>query len=265
VRTLFRLVAPCSVAAAVALAAMPWLAAAAVETETNFNVTVNGPSPSGATLRLFLATPPGKGQDLLFCAPHAPLRLQGPILPCQGGGKTYDIGLSAPAGTKGSYRFELVAADGAITILRQGTLTARYDGPLASQEQTFNVTYNVPTMPNTATAARAVDESGPLLLGILTLLAATLLAGSARRRHGLPSAAPSRRCSPFDREVQPTAPAKEQTMTTNGTRRFAGKVAVVTGAGNGIGHAKAPASSPRTCPRITAATPSGPSSSSAGT
>jgi hypothetical protein len=183
-RRLFSVVTLASLAAAMALAAVPWSAAATVETETNFNVKIIGPSPLGETLQLVLKTGPGAGQVLLFCAPDTFPRLQGPILPCQGGGRVYDIGLSAPAGTQGSYRFERVSADGAIAILRQGTFITRYGGPLASQEQTFNVTYSVTTLPNAATTPRPeVGVSGSILVGILMLLlATTVLGGSVGRR-----------------------------------------------------------------------------------
>jgi hypothetical protein len=77
------------------LAAVPGRAAE-FSSEVNFDLTVNGPPPSAETLQLFLMTTLAKdGQDLLFCAPNVPQSPGGaPILPCLGGGKTYDIGLS---------------------------------------------------------------------------------------------------------------------------------------------------------------------------
>ncbi len=185
-RRLFSLVALSSVAAAMALAAVPRPAAAAVETLTNFNLTVVGQPVSGDTLQLFIKPSPAAGQVLLFCAPNVPPRPQTAILPCQGGGKVYDIGLSAPAGLKESFRFERVAADGTITVLMQGTFTTREGGPLASQQQTFNatITYTAGTMPNTAVAAAAprADASEAVLpaLGIFMVLIAAAM--SARRR-----------------------------------------------------------------------------------
>jgi hypothetical protein len=190
VRRLFSLVSLCSLAAAMSLAAVPRQAAAAVQTETNFNLTINGPSPVGETFQLILLTPTNKGgQPLVFCAPNVPpTPTQGPVLPCQGGGKTYSITWSTPAGLKASYRFERVAADGAVTILWQGTFTARVGGPLVSQQQTFNVTYNVATLPNTAMAPKADRPEAVLpALGMgMLLIAATLLVGTARRKREQP-------------------------------------------------------------------------------
>jgi hypothetical protein len=164
-----------------ALAAVP-LPAAAFDTLVNFDLTVNGPSPSGETLQLFLLTPTNKGgQDLLFCAPNAPPRPEGAILPCQGGGKVYSIGSFTPAGMKGSYRFERVSAAGAITVLKQGTWVA----PLVETQQlTINATYNVGTLPNTAMAPKAERAMAvfPALGMLMALLAAALLAGSAARK-----------------------------------------------------------------------------------
>jgi hypothetical protein len=160
------------------LAAVPGRAAE-FSSEVNFDLTVNGPPPSAETLQLFLMTTLAKdGQDLLFCAPNVPQSPGGaPILPCLGGGKTYDIGLSAPAGTKGSYRFERVSASGAITVLKEGSFVA----PLVETQQlTINATYNVGMLPNTAMAPRAGGSEAVLpALGILmALIAATM---SARR------------------------------------------------------------------------------------
>ena len=79
---------------------------------------------------------------------------------------------------------ERVTADGTVTVLGQGTFTARDTGPLYANVQTFSVTYNV-TLPNTATAPRAeAGEAGSLLLGILQRLCAAIVATSsdAKRR-----------------------------------------------------------------------------------
>ena len=183
-RRLFSLVALSSLAAAMALAAVPQPAAAATEARVNFDLTVNGPSPSGDSLQLFLTQQLQKtGQIFPYCAPHySPQRLQGPILPCQGGGTTYSATFSSPSGTTGSYRFEDVSVDGTVTVLKQGTFA--YPAGPEGVQLTINATFNVGTMPNTAMAPRA-DASEAVLpaLGIfLVLLAAALLAGSARRR-----------------------------------------------------------------------------------
>lgn len=181
VRRLLSLVTLSAMAAALASVAVPGRAAA-FDTLVNFNLTVNGPSPSGESLQLFLLTPTNKGgQDLLFCAPNVPPTPQGAILPCQGGGKVYDIGSFTPAGMKGSYRFERVSAAGAITVLKQGTWVA----PLVETQQlTFNATYNVGTLPNTAMAPKAERPMAVLpALGMLMLLiAAVVLADAAGRK-----------------------------------------------------------------------------------
>jgi hypothetical protein len=160
-------------------------AGAAFDTLVNFNLTVNGPLPSGEALRLFLLTPTNKGgQNLLFCAPNAPPIPQNPIFPRQGGGKAYSIGSFTPAGTKGSYRYERVSAAGVITVLNQGTWVS----PLAEAQQvTFHVTYDAGGLPDAAMAPKADRPEGMLrALGVLMLLvAATVLIGTAGRKREL--------------------------------------------------------------------------------
>jgi hypothetical protein len=164
-------------AAALASVALPGRAAA-FDTLVNFNLTINGPSPSGDTLRLFLVIGTNKaGQDLLFCAPGVPPKPQTSIFPCQGGGKVYSIGQFTPPGTKGSYRYERVSAAGAVTVLNQGT----WASPLGETQQvTFNVTYNVAGLPDAAMAPKADRPEGMLrAIGVLMLLvAATMLIGT---------------------------------------------------------------------------------------
>jgi hypothetical protein len=173
VRRLLSLVTLCAMAAAMASVAMPGPAAAATEARVNFDLTVNGPSPSGDSLQLFLKNQSQKtGQILPYCAPHS----------CQGGGKVYSITLSAPSGTTGSYRFEVVGVDGTVTVLRQGNFTEPA-GPEGVQ-LTINVTYNVGGLPDAAVAPKA-DRPGGMLraLGVLMLLiAATVLTRTAGRK-----------------------------------------------------------------------------------
>ena len=187
-RRLLSLLTLCAVAAAMAFAAVPLPAGAATEARVNFDLTVNGPSPSGDSLQLFLKNQSQKtGQILPYCAPHySPQRLQGPILPCQGGGKVYSITLGAPSGTTGSYRFEDVSVDGTLTVLRQGNFTEPA-GPDGIQ-LTINATLNVATMPNAAIAARVAGGAEGALpaLGVLMLLiAATVLTATAGRKREL--------------------------------------------------------------------------------
>jgi hypothetical protein len=178
-----RLVTLCALAAAMSLAAVPLPAAAAREARVNFNLTVFGPAPSGDSMGLFLEIPPGSGQLLPYCAPHfSPQRLQGPILPCQGGGRTYSNTLSAPSGTKGFYQFQVVDASGRLIVLKEGSFTEPA-GPEGTQ-LTINATFG--TLPNTAVAAPVADGRVAVLpaLGILMVLLAAAMLPRRRRAEG---------------------------------------------------------------------------------
>lgn len=190
-RRVFSLLALGSLAAAMALAALPRPAAAETDALVAFNLTVYGSAPAGNTLALFLEAPAdvGSGQIFGFCAP---LSSPGPnpAGPCQGGGKTYTISLSFPSGTQGFFRFEDVGPSGRLIVLEQGVFTA--PAVIEVVELTINATFGRnptpqhqcgcgtgpgfgPPLPNTA-AAPPADRPQPVLpaLGMVMLLTAAM-------------------------------------------------------------------------------------------
>jgi hypothetical protein len=186
-------------AGAMALVAVPRPAAASTGPEVHFILTVYGPSPSGDTLALSVEQPPGGSNQIqLFCAP---LSAPGPnpAGPCQGGGKTYTIILSARSyGIQGFYQFQDVDPNGGLHVLREGSFSYPA-GPEADMVLIGAILGTPPTqhqctcgtgpgfgppLPNTAVATPAVDRREAVLpaLGLLMVLLA--VAVSARRRHG---------------------------------------------------------------------------------
>ena len=189
-RRIFSLVAVCSVATAMSLAAVPRPAAAATPPQFRFTLTVFGPAPSGDTLALFLERPPGSGQIFLFCGP---LSAGGPNPAglCEGGGKTYGLTYCCvPSGTTLFYQFQDVDPRGGLIILKEGNLThgatinAILGTPPAPQHQCACGTGPGfgPPLPNTAVAAPVADRRDAVLpaLGILMVLLGVAM--SARRR-----------------------------------------------------------------------------------
>jgi len=185
-----------------ALAAVPRPAAASTGPDVHFFLTIYGPSPSGDTFALSVEQPPGgSNQIFLFCAP---LSAPGPNAagPCQGGGKTYTITLSARTyGGQGFYQFQDVDPRGGLHVLREGSFSypAGPEAPLALYGAIFGTppapqhqcTCGTgpgfgPPLPNTAAAAPVADRGEAVLpaLGILMVLLAAAISGRRRRAAG---------------------------------------------------------------------------------